>query len=230
MSRLSIATAGALLVLGWLGTAAAASLPPRVHYDVLDGDKLVGHLDIALETSGEGAEQSLVAKQHGEIAVRRMLITAKIRQTIEEHWQNGRLLSLTAETASELPVGSTRKALAVSRDPSGALRATVDGKTHDLPADTLPLTLWSGRTLVAGPHFGLAEAERIEIGTGAPGADDEPPVRYQGEDCRRRNFEAVNDAKKKSIVAAWIGSDDIVCKLRMSAGSDVFTYLRQPPP
>lgn len=221
--------AGALLALGWFA-AAAASLPARVHYDVLDGDKLVGHLDITLETSGEGAEQSLVAKQHGEITVRRMLIKATIRQTIEEHWQNGRLLSLTAETSSELPVGSTRKALSVTRDPSGTLRATSDGKTHDLPAGTLPLTLWSGRTLVAGPHFGLAEGEPIEIGKGAPGADDEPPVRYQGEDCRRRDFEAVNDAKKKSIVAAWIGSDDIVCKLRMSAGSDVFTYVRQPPP
>ncbi|HET8882258.1 MAG TPA: DUF6134 family protein, partial [Solimonas sp.] len=223
MSRPSIATAGALLALGWFAAAGAASLPARVHYEVLDGDKLVGHLDITLETSGEGAEQSLVAKQHGEITVRRMLIKATIRQMIEEHWQNGRLLSLTADTSSELPVGSTRKALSVSRDPSGALRATNDGKTHDLPADTLPLTLWSGRTLVAGPHFGLAEAELIEIEKGGTTADDEPPVRYQGEECRRRDFEAVNDAKKKSAVAAWIGSDDIVCKLRMSAGSDVFT-------
>src|SRR3546814_13617858 len=58
-------------------------------------------------------------------------------------------------------------------------------------------------------------------------ADDDPPVRYQGEDCRRSDFEAVNDAKKKSVVAVWIGSDDIVCKLRMGAGSDVRSEERR---
>lgn len=213
-----------LLALGSAGHAVAADLPAQIHYEVFDGDKRVGQLDITLTPSAQG----LVVHQRGEIVLHRMMLKATVHQTIDERWQGKRLMALDSETTAEATIGSSHKRLSVVRDDAGTLRATGDKKTQDLSADALPLTLWSARTLVAGPHFGLAEAEPVEVRAHAA-TDDGSTVRWQDETCVRRDLEAISGAKT-SIVAAWIGGDGVVCKLRMSAGSDVFTYVRQPPP
>lgn len=219
-----IGTACALLALGALSVATAAPPPARLYYDVLDGKKLVGHLDITVEPSAQG----FVLRQRGEIVLKRLLLTAKVKQTIEERWQDGRLLALKSATSSELPVGSSSKSLFVVRDSAGTLRVTTDETSRELPSDALPLSIWSGRTLTNGPHFDLTGGEPIEL-VAASSKDPERAVSYQGQACRYSRFEAVNGSKR-SVVAAWVGPDDIVCQLIISSRSDVFTYLRQPPP
>lgn len=140
-----------------------------------------------------------------------MMMTAKLEQSVEERWQG-------------------QRPLAVTREPSGALRATVDGKSHELPPDALPLSIWSGRTLTEGPHFNLATGELIELKANASAKSDPPQiVRYEGEECRHRRFESV-DGSKRSTVAAWLGHDDIVCRLSITFGRDVLTYVRRPVP
>ena len=225
MNRIMIAAVGALATLGAAGSAIAAELPTRVHYEVRDGDKPVGHIDITIEPSAQG----FVAHQRGELTLRRMMITAKVTQSIDERWQDRRLLSLDSDTASEMTIGGARKTLAVARDASGTLRATADKKTRELPADALPLSIWYGPALVAGTHFDVTSGDLVDVQPAADARAD-APLRYQGDECRPLRLATRNADKKTSQVSAWVGSDGIVCEMRISSGSDVFTYTRQPPP
>jgi len=223
-----IATICALLALGHSHAVAAEASPTRLLYDILDGDKRVGQLEVSLQPSPQG----LIARQHGQLELRRMMLTAKLEQTVEERWQGQSLLALSSETRSDVAVGESKKSLAVRRETSGELRATVDGKSHDLPPDALPLSIWSGRTLTEGPHFNLTTGELIELKTNASAnAKSDPPqiVRYEGEECRHQRFESVNGSKR-STVAAWLGRDDIVCRLSIAFGRDLLTYVRRPAP
>lgn len=224
-----ITTLSALLALGHFQATAAEALPTRLLYDILDGDKRVGHLEVSLESSAQG----LIARQTGEVELRRMMLTAKIKQTIEERWQDQSLLALSSETLSDVAVGESKKSLTVTRETPGALRATVDGKkSHELPTDALPLSIWSGRALAEGPHFSITNGELIELKANASSdakSDTPQIVRYEGEECRHSRFEAVNGGKR-STVAAWLGRDDIVCRLSITSGRDVLTYVRRPAP
>ena len=211
-----------LCALGSAGIAAAAGLPSALHYEVFDGDKRVGDVRISLQAS----EHGLVVRQQAEIALHRMMMTATVRQSIEERWQGADLQSLHAETASASPIGDAHKTLAVERVPSGGLRATADGTAHELPGNALPLTIWSARTLVPGPHFELAGGALASL-QAAPAADGDEAVRYQDQPCRPSSFASTRDGKK-SVMTAWLGDDEIVCRLRIRSGRDVFTYVRRP--
>ena len=217
---------GALLMLVQPAISAADTTSTRLYYEILDGDKLIGHIDISLESSAQG----LVARQRGELSLKRMMLTANVKQTVEEHWQGRSLLALTAETSAEVAVGDSKKSLSVVRDASGILRATIDKKTRELPSNALPMSIWSGRALVEGPHFDITTGDTVEFkASSQPNAEPETVVRYQDKPCQPSRFEAIN-GKKRSLVAAWLGGDDIVCQLRISAGGDVITYVRRPAP
>jgi hypothetical protein len=208
--------------------AIGGTLPEALHYAVFDGNKRVGDIRISLQTSEQGSEQRLTVRQQGEIVLHRLLLKATIRQSIEEHWEGGRLLALRSETSSESPIGDAHKTLAVERAPSGTLGATVDGSPLEWPADALPLSIWSARTLVPGPHFELAGGALSTLQTSSGGAPEEV-VGYQDQPCRSSSFTTAND-DKKSVLTAWLGNDEIVCQIRIRSGRDVFTYVRQPLP
>ena len=216
--------AGAALALCCAVSGASATTPTQIAYDIFDGDKPVGHLDVTLTANGN----DLVVAQRAEITLRRMMLTAKVHQSVDEHWQGERLLTLRADTTSELAVASARKTLSVVRDAAGTLRATAGKTTRDLPADALPLTTWSARTLVPGPHFELGDATMSAI-TVSSSTEPAESVRYLDDECRRSIFESDNGSKR-SVITAWIGRDEIVCKLRIRSGDDVLTYTRRASP
>ncbi|MBV5335553.1 hypothetical protein JZU48_00575, partial [bacterium] len=143
----AIAIAAAIVVADSSGFAAAAKKPVaepvvneprRLNYAILKGGDPIGAETVLVKRGGDQTTVDVNAQTRVKV----MMINFTYDHKRREVWRGGKLESMQAETNDD---GTPHKIDMVAA--GSGYRLTVDGKTSDLPADALPLTLWTADVL-----------------------------------------------------------------------------------
>ena len=132
------ALALALLTLLPATPTLAAGDSRTLTYRILMGEDPIGTETVTIERQGSRTRVAVEASTR----VKMLFLTFRYDHKREELWEGGTLVSAKASTDDD----GTPHTLEFRRNGAVAL-LTIDGKTSDLPADALPLTLWTPEVL-----------------------------------------------------------------------------------
>lgn len=144
----------ALLSLAHAGDALAAGDTRTLTYRILMGEDPIGTETVSIERQGDRARVTVEASTR----VTLLFMTFRYDHRREEIWEAGELRSAKASTDDD----GTPHALELHRTGNG-LVMTVDGTAGDLPADALPLTLWTPVVLKHPLLLSVIDGKRYRV-------------------------------------------------------------------
>jgi hypothetical protein len=144
--RWAIALAALLL----LGAGPAAAAPETIRFAIMRNDDQIGTFTMEINRG----PREVTVTSATELTVKVLFVTAyQLKQTGSEHWVNGKLVALTAETDDN----GTHHKVTVTLKPAG-LEVNADGKISTVDKGIMPATLWNPemmkRTSVLDPQDG----------------------------------------------------------------------------
>ncbi|NYZ15688.1 DUF3108 domain-containing protein [Azospirillum sp. RWY-5-1] len=148
------ALALALLSLLPATPALAAGDSRTLTYRILMGDDPIGTETVTIERQGPRTRVTVEASTR----VTMLFITFRYDHKREELWEGGTLVSVTTSTDDD----GTPHRLELRRAGAG-FRLTADGKDADLPADALPLTLWTPAVLKHPLLLSVIDGSRYRV-------------------------------------------------------------------
>lgn len=143
--------------------AAAADAPRTDRYTILkDGDP-IGSEDIRFEPQGDALKVSVTTTTRVKV----LFVNFRYDHKRDEVWRGGKLESVSATTDDD----GTPHTLSMARGKDGAYTLTVDGKTSALPADSLPLTLWTRDVLKRPVLLSVIDGHPYQVRTDSVGSE-----------------------------------------------------------
>lgn len=208
--------AAALICLGQQAEAAAVPASGELDFTVLrDGEDIGTHtMHFDVDPSG-----SVDVDIQTDIEVSMMFVTVyRFEHEGHEHWENGRLFSLSSETDDD---GEAHK-LVVTADDSG-MRVADNGVAAERPAGLLPASLWNDGI--------VANRETTLLNT-LDGTAMKVSVHYVGDEevegisgpVKAKHYLVAGDLSRE----LWYDPQGVLVKVRFSAedGSDIEYVLR----
>jgi len=156
-----VATLSLLATLLGVGSAQAATpdnqpsaLPANLGYAILMDGSPIGHESYDFHQDGDHTSVTVQTKTD----VKLLFLTFHYRHQRQEDWQDGRLLTLKADTDDD---GTKHHLEAAANGP--ALALTLDGSPVSLPAGSLPLSLWNKALLSTTNLYGVIDAQPYHV-------------------------------------------------------------------
>ena len=208
-ATLSAALMAAGLLTGLPGTAAAQGGARTLTYQILMGEDPIGSEQVEIEPQGERTKVTVTANTRVKV----LFINFRYDHKREELWKGGVLESMTATTDDD----GTPHRIEMARD-AGGYRLTVDGKTRQEPAGTLPLTLWTPQVLKHTQLLSLIDGAPYKVAARKVGAG---PVEAGGKSVEAAHHRIEGDVER----ALWFAADGTLLKTRFKRSGYDITYV-----
>lgn len=202
------ALALALLCLLPATTALAADGARTLTYRILMGDDPIGSETVTIERQGARTRVTVEATTR----VTMLFLTFRYDHKREELWEGGTLVSATASTDDD----GTPHRLELRRTGAGYV-LTADGKTTDLPADALPLTLWTPEVLTRTTLLSVIDGSRYRVTVRSVGIDT---VEAAGRKTDARHHRIDGDVERD----LWYAEDGTLLMTRFRRSGYDITY------
>lgn len=216
----------ALGVLFPLGNASAAEPwkpadGEHLHFKILDGSKPAG--DLWLRFSRPGDE--LVVERKQTMTISRMMIKAAFVQTSTEHWASNRFTAIHSKTELTSTVKDEAKSLELSRTADGMLSGQSGADSLKLPADALPLSLWSRAGIRDGIYFDPSDGKTGKLAVKPGKVTEQPPPGTNADSCSGIEIAITMAAEKKpSRALIWLDPAGKVCAMRFFTALGTLDY------
>ena len=208
-ATLSAALVAASLLTGLTGTAAAQGTARTLTYQILMGEDPIGSEQVKIEPQGDRTKVTVTATTRVKV----LFINFRYDHKREELWKGGVLESMTATTDDD---GTPHK-IEMARDAAG-YRLTVDGKTQQAPAGTLPLTLWTPQVLKHTQLLSVIDGAAYKVAARKVGAE---PVEAGGKAVQAAHHRIEGDVERD----LWFAADGTLLKTRFKRSGYDITYV-----
>lgn len=129
-------------------------------YAILKDGESIGGEKVDITRDGDTVTVDVAASTR----VKLLMLNFSYDHKRREVWRGGALESLSADTNDD----GTRHKVEMVRAGTG-YRLTVDGQTSDLPADALPLALWTADVVKSALLIGVSDGQRYKAAAKALG-------------------------------------------------------------
>lgn len=201
------ATLAAALLL--LPLSAAQAAPRTLTYQILMGDDPIGTEEVTIDPQGERTRVTVAATTRVKV----LFINFRYDHKRDELWKGATLESMKATTDDD----GTPHAIELARKGAG-LSLTADGKTSDLPADALPLTLWTPEVLKRPLLLSVIDGARYTVTARAMGSET---IEAGGRKTEARHHRIEGDVERD----LWFAADGTLLKTRFKRSGYDITYV-----
>lgn len=201
------ATLAAALLL--LPLSAAEAAPRTLTYQILMGDDPIGTEEVTIDPQGDRTKVTVAATTRVKV----LFINFRYDHKRDELWKGATLESLKATTDDD----GTPHAIELVRK-GGGLTLTADGKSSDLPADALPLTLWTPEVLKRPLLLSVIDGARYAVTTRAMGSET---IEAGGRKTEARHHRIEGDVERD----LWFATDGTLLKTRFKRSGYDITYV-----
>lgn len=214
MTRAKRATLSAVLMPAVLltvlcGPAAAQGGARTLTYQILMGEDPIGTEQVTVEPQGDRSKVTVTATTRVKV----LFINFRYDHKREELWKGGVLESMTASTDDD---GTPHK-IDMARE-AGGYRLTVDGRTQQVPAVTLPLTLWTPEVLKHGQLLSVIDGAPYKVAAHKVGTET---VEAGGKPVEATHHRIDGDVERD----LWFASDGTLLKTRFKRSGYDITYV-----
>lgn len=209
MSTALRATLAAALMLLPLSAAQAAGTARTLTYQIRMGEDPVGTETVTLEPQGDRTKVTVAATTRVKV----LFINFRYDHKREELWKGSTLESMRATTDDD----GTPHTLDLARK-GNALALTADGKTSELPADALPLTLWTPEVLKRQTLLSVIDGARYTVGARLIGTES---VEAGGRTVEAKHHRIEGDVERD----LWFAADGTLLKTRFKRSGYDITYV-----
>lgn len=208
-AALSAALAAAVLLTALPGVAAAQAPARSLTYDILMGDDPIGTERVRIEPQGDRTKVTVAATTKVKV----LFLNFHYDHKREEVWKGGVLESMTATTDDD----GTPHSLSVARA-DGGYRLTVDGKVETVPANALPLTLWTPDVLAHPLLLSVIDGDRYAVSSRNVGMETVQAGGRAVEAAHHR----IDGGVERDL---WYGADGTLLKTRFKRSGYDITYV-----
>jgi hypothetical protein len=190
--------------------AASATVPSQVgdeelRFTVLkDGDE-VGHHTLSIHP---GADSTRVDVDTEVVVKVAFVAVYRFEHQGHETWKNGRLVSLSSKTHDD----GIDHVLKVAAGPND-LEVTGDGSTHELPATTVPASLWNPATIHQGALMNTLDGHMMAVSVADLGQDT---VEVHGQPTAAHHYALSGDLARE----LWYDAHGTLVRVRFRAKDD----------
>lgn len=181
---------------------ASSILAPRlmaaeaVSYAIFKETDPIGRETMAIERNGDEIDVDV----RTETRVKVLFLDFHYTHHRDEVWRDGHLERMSADTDDD----GTVHHIDVAAGPDGP-RLTLDGAPRDVPADALPLSLWSKAILDRKVLYGITDAALYHVTVTDLGTDD---LTWKGRAVKSRHYRISGDVERD----LWYGDDGLLLK------------------
>lgn len=208
-ATLSAALVAASLLTGLTGTAAAQGTARTLTYQILMGEDPIGSEQVTIDPQGDRTRVTVTATTRVKV----LFINFRYDHKREELWKGGILESMTATTDDD----GTPHRIEMARE-AGGYRLTVDGKTQQAPAGTLPLTLWTPQVLKHTQLLSVIDGAPYKVTARKVGAES---VEAGGKAQEAAHHRIEGDVERD----LWFAADGTLLKTRFKRSGYDITYV-----
>lgn len=197
---------------GDLASAQAAG-PRTLTYQILMGDDPIGTEEVKLEQQGDRTRVTVTASTRVKV----LFLNFRYDHQREEIWSGTTLQSMRAKTDDD----GTPHTLELVRKGTGqgqGYTLTADGKSSDLPADALPLTLWTPEVLRRPLLLSVIDGARYNVAAQPAGSET---VEAGGRRQEAKRHRIAGDVERD----LWYGADGTLLKTRFKRSGYDITYV-----
>lgn len=187
----------AVLALAVATALPAAAAERTLAYDILKEGEPIGEETVTIRQ--DGARTSVAVTARTDVTM--LFLKFRYRHARQETWVDGRLAEMRADTDDD----GTKHALAAAWTPAGAT-LTVDGAARQIPAESLPLTLWTPEVLTRTTLLSVIDGEAWRVRAKDLGADQ---VRAGGGPRAARHWRLEGDIARD----LWYAPDGTLLKI-----------------
>ncbi|PWC39684.1 DUF6134 family protein [Azospirillum sp. TSO35-2] len=199
----------AAVLLGLSGAAAAQGGARTLTYQILMGDDPIGTEQVRLEPQGDRTKVTVTATTRVKV----LFINFRYDHKREELWKGGVLDRMTATTDDD----GTPHSLDMARD-AGGYRLTVDGKTQEVAANALPLTLWTPDVLKHSQLLSVIDGAPYKVAVRKVGTET---VETGGKPVEATHHRIDGDVERD----LWFAADGTLLKTRFKRSGYDITYV-----
>lgn len=211
-----LAALTALLGVGSAQAAPAAfhempTTPAHLAFTILmDGDPIGQEIYDFRQESGH-TTVSVATKTD----VKLLFLTFHYRHQRQEEWQGVQLQSIRADTDDD---GSKHHLEAASQ--SGGLSLSVDGKPANLPAGSLPLSLWNKAVLGTDNLYGVIDAQPYHVSVQDLGPET---LTMAGKPQDSHHYRIAGDIQRD----LWFGADGLLLQASFERKGYPIKFIRE---
>ncbi len=178
-------------------------------YSILMGDDPIGTEEVRLEPQGGRTKVTVTATTRVKV----LFVNFRYDHRREEVWQGATLESMRATTDDD----GTPHALELVRK-DGGYALTTDGKPAELPADALPLTLWTPEVLKRPLLLSVIDGARYKVTARVLGTET---IEAGGRLLEARHHRIEGDVERD----LWFAADGTLLKTRFTRSGYAITYV-----
>ncbi|SMH60549.1 DUF6134 family protein [Azospirillum agricola] len=212
IARRTTLTAALLLPLlsaAPLAGASATGAARSQTYQILMGEDPIGTEQVTVEPQGDRTRVTVTATTRVKV----LFINFRYDHKREELWKGNALESMRATTDDD----GTPHALELVRK-GNSFALTADGKTSELPAGALPLTLWTPEVLKHPQLISVIDGAPYSVRTRAVGSEI---VEAGGRKVEAQHHRIEGDVERD----LWFAADGTLLKTRFKRSGYDITYV-----
>ena len=197
------------LLLAATAMAAEAAEPRTLTYQILMGDDPIGTETVKLEPQGDATKVAVNATTRVKV----LFINFRYDHQREELWKGATLESMRAKTDDD----GTPHTIDMARRGAG-YALTVDGKTGEVPANALPLTLWTPEVLKRPTLLSVIDGKPYSVRVENLGTET---LDIGGRAVKAQHHRIAGDVERD----LWFDADGTLLKTRFKRSGYDVTYI-----
>ncbi len=197
------------LLLAASTTGAEAAGPRTLTYQILMGDDPIGTETVKLEPQGDVMKVAVNATTRVKV----LFINFRYDHQREELWKGATLESMRAKTDDD----GTPHTIDMARRGAG-YALTVDGKTGEVPANALPLTLWTPEVLKRPTLLSVIDGTPYSVRVENLGTET---LDIGGRAVKAQHHRIAGDVERD----LWFDADGTLLKTRFKRSGYDVTYI-----
>ncbi len=191
------------------GSAADAAGPRTLTYRILMGDDPIGTETVKLDPQGDVTRVAVTATTRVKV----LFINFRYDHQREEVWKGGTLDQMRAKTDDD----GTPHSMEMARRGAG-YALTVDGKAGEVPANALPLTLWTPEVLKRPTLLSVIDGKPYNVRVESLGAET---LDIGGRAIKATHHRISGDVERD----LWFDADGTLLKTRFKRSGYDVTYI-----
>lgn len=193
---------------GGPGGAEAAG-PRTLTYRILMGDDTIGTETVTLDAQSDVTKVAVTATTRVKV----LFINFRYDHQREEVWKGGTLDSMRAKTDDD----GTPHSVEMARRGAG-YALTVDGRTGEVPANALPLTLWTPEVLKRPTLLSVIDGKPYSVRVESLGTET---LDVGGRAVKAQRHRITGDVERD----LWFDADGTLLKTRFKRSGYDVTYI-----